>query len=86
MQHWVGSAPCPELASLPAELPPSWLGAGDAGFIASAWLPRKSSHVGGSNTKRGFSIEVEEQLSLGNVREGTWVQVASCSQHLCLIC
>lgn len=70
------------LAGSAAELPFShW--AGKAGTTAGAH--HKSSRVGGGRN-RAFPLGREEQLNLGNVREGTRVQVASCSQHLCLMC
>lgn len=67
---------------------PGLVGTGDAGLLlvcSGPQLPHRLSHVEGSNTEWGFSLEWEERLSLGNVKEGMWVQIASCSQHLCLM-
>jgi len=50
-----------------------------------ARLPRESSRAGGSDRSGAVPLGWEERLSLGSVREGARVQVASCSQHLCLI-
>lgn len=70
LQPEVGSAPCPVIAA----------GCG-CGISAGLLLLLEGAALQNGAFPSGW----EEQLSLRNVREGTWVQVASCSQHLCLM-
>lgn len=67
-----------------AELP-VLLGAGDAGLLLVLSCLTSCPMSRAAIQNGAFPSGWEEQLSLGNVKEGMWVQTASCSQHLCLM-